>query len=164
MDEYGLLSMDFKLADSQAGESSPAEFRFLFDAIDEITRALIFNQVASFVDFAQLGDKTRNEVFLSAFRLKNTLVSPVDVVSIGRKSPWTVVVNIPVTGVLWILHKMIGPEIVAAWGESKLKEQFKEFVRVRCSPSFGPKFSLIKVDRCLQNIIDRSLLLGLWEL
>ena len=35
---------------------------------------------------------------------------------------------------------------------------------VRCSPSFGPKFSLIKVDRCLQNIIDRSLLLGLWEL
>ena|SRR5208283_2923575 len=35
---------------------------------------------------------------------------------------------------------------------------------VRGSPSFGPKFSLIKVDRCLQYIIDRSLLLGLWEL
>ncbi len=35
---------------------------------------------------------------------------------------------------------------------------------LRCSPSFGPKFSLLKVDRCLQYIIDRSLLLGLWEL
>jgi hypothetical protein len=57
MDEYGLLSMDFKLADSQAGESSPAEFRVLFDAIDEITCALIFNQVASFVDLPNLAIK-----------------------------------------------------------------------------------------------------------
>src|SRR5271167_1524712 len=32
----------------------------------------------------------------------------------------------------------------------------------RLSPSFGPKFSFLKVDRCLQHIIDRSLLLGLW--
>ncbi len=35
---------------------------------------------------------------------------------------------------------------------------------VRCSPSFGPKSGLLKVDRCLQYIIERSLLLGLWEL
>src|SRR5271167_4042 len=35
---------------------------------------------------------------------------------------------------------------------------------MRCSPSFGPIFSLLKVDRCLQYSIDRSLLLGLWEL
>ena len=35
---------------------------------------------------------------------------------------------------------------------------------MRCSPSFGPKCSLLKVDRCLQYSIDRSLLLGLWEL
>src|SRR5260370_21393610 len=35
---------------------------------------------------------------------------------------------------------------------------------LRRSPSFGPKFSLLKVDRCLQYIVDRSLLLGLWEL
>ena len=35
---------------------------------------------------------------------------------------------------------------------------------VRCSPSFGPKYSLLKVDRCLQYSIDTSLLLGLWEL
>ncbi len=49
-----------------------------------------------------------------------------------------------------------------------LSETFfcKWFARrhVRCSPSFGPKCSLLKVDRCLQYIIDRSLLLGLWEL
>ena len=31
---------------------------------------------------------------------------------------------------------------------------------LRRSPSFGPKFSLRKVDRCLQYIVDRSLLLG----
>ena len=35
---------------------------------------------------------------------------------------------------------------------------------VRGSPFFGPKISLLKVDRCLQYIVDRSLLLGLWEL
>src|ERR1700674_10514 len=35
---------------------------------------------------------------------------------------------------------------------------------LRGSPFFGPKFSLLKVDRCLQYIVDRSLLLGLWEL
>ena len=35
---------------------------------------------------------------------------------------------------------------------------------LRCSPSFGPKSGLLKVDRCLQYIIERSLLLGLWEL
>jgi hypothetical protein len=129
MDEYGSFSMEFKLADSLAGESSPAEFRFLFDAVDEMTRSLIFNQVGSFVESAKLGEKARQEVYSSAFRLKATLIAPVDVVSIGRKSPWTVVVNIPVAGVLWVLHKMLGPEILAAWGESKLKEQFKDFVR-----------------------------------
>ena len=35
---------------------------------------------------------------------------------------------------------------------------------MRCSPFFGPEFSVLKVDRCLQYIVDRSLLLGLWEL
>ena len=47
---------------------------------------------------------------------------------------------------------------------ASLKENVMAELTLRCSPSFGPKFSLIKVDRCLQNIIDRSLLLGLWEL
>jgi hypothetical protein len=129
MDEYEFFSMEFRLADSAAGESSPTEFRFLFDAVDEITRSLIFNQLSVFVEHTQLNERARKEVFLSAFRLKETLIAPVDVVSIGRKSPWTVVVNIPVAGVLWVLHKMIGPEIIKAWGESNLKEAFKDFVR-----------------------------------
>ena len=38
------------------------------------------------------------------------------------------------------------------------------WVVLRGTPFFGPKFSLVKVDRCLQYIVDRSLLLGLWEL
>jgi len=51
-----------------------------------------------------------------------------------------------------------------AYGPRKPHRAHSSESELRCSPSFGPKFSLLKVDRCLQYIIDRSLLLGLWEL
>jgi hypothetical protein len=48
--------------------------------------------------------------------------------------------------------------------KQKLQEAEWRDGHLRCSPSFGPKSGLLKVDRCLQYIIERSLLLGLWEL
>jgi len=34
--------------------------------------------------------------------------------------------------------------------ERRMFKQAAQYDEVRCSPSFGPKFSLLKVDRCLQ--------------
>jgi hypothetical protein len=41
-----------------------------------------------------------------------------------------------------------------------ISDSIRQTVSRRCSPSFGPKFSLLKVDRCLQYSVDRSLLLA----
>jgi len=48
--------------------------------------------------------------------------------------------------------------------EMEVQSAIQQIALLRCSPSFGPIFGLLKVDRCLQLFIDRSLLSGLWEL
>jgi hypothetical protein len=126
MNENESLVIEFKLADST--ESSPTEFRYLFTAIDEMTRSLVVNQAFAFVHSAELGSKAIDEMYVSFFRARDIAV-PVDIVSIRHQSPWSIVVDVPVAGVLWVLHKLLGPVIVRAWGESKLREDFRRFVR-----------------------------------
>ncbi|MFZ0738855.1 MAG: hypothetical protein WAM96_17300 [Candidatus Acidiferrales bacterium] len=78
---------------------------------------------------ADLSGREREEVFGSFIRLSRDLPLPAQVISIRRESPWTVSVGQPTVVVLWAIQKMIAPEILKAWDESRLRESFKRFVR-----------------------------------
>jgi hypothetical protein len=127
MNDSDSYLVEFRLADS--GDASPAEFRYLFAAIDHLTRALTVEQMRLFVEGADLSDRGRDEIFASLIREARHLAPPVQVVSVRRESPWSVIVGLSVAAMLWAMRKMIAPEILQAWGESQLKENFKRFVR-----------------------------------
>jgi hypothetical protein len=127
MDDSDALYIRFRLADS--GDASPVEFRFLFDAVDELTRALIVEQMRGFTETADLSDSAKHELYASVWRLARYVQPPAQVVSIRRESPWSVLIGLPVAAVIWAMRKIIAPEILQAWNESQLKENFRRFVR-----------------------------------
>jgi hypothetical protein len=127
MDERDSYFIDFRLAEPD--EARPSEFRSLFTAIDELTRYLVVEQVHSFVEMADAPDRAREEIYAQGFRLARFIAPPVNVTSIRRESPWTVEVGLPVAAVIWVMSKMIAPEVLKAWNESKLQESFRLFVR-----------------------------------
>jgi hypothetical protein len=154
MNENESFNIEFKLADST--ESSPTEFRYLFSAIDEMTRSLVMSQINAFIDWIDLGSRARDEVYLSIFRSQQNIAVPVDVVSIHHQSPWSIEVSLRAAGVLWILHKLVGPTIIQAWGESKLREYFLKFLRdgifrgakqqLELSAAAKPQYGNLRVD------------------
>ena len=119
--------VEFQLSDSR--EASPAEFRNLFAAVDDMTRALVIEQMRQFVEMADLSDTERGMIYSHLLHLALSMPPPAEVVSVGRQSPWTVLVGLPVAGVMWAMKRMIAPEILKAWDESKLRESFRKFVR-----------------------------------
>jgi hypothetical protein len=127
MDDADSYLLEFRLADP--ADTSPAEFRYLFDAVDELTRSLVIEQMRSFVEMADISGRGRDEVYTSVLRLAPYLPPPAQVISIRRESPWTVLVGLPVATVIWAMRKLIAPEIVQAWTESQLRENFRRFVR-----------------------------------
>jgi len=127
MNDSDSYLIEFRLADS--ADASPAEFRYLFAAIDHLTRALTIEEMRRFVEGADLSDRGRDEIFATLIHQGRHLAPPVQVVSVRRESPWSVVVGLSVATMLWAMRKMIAPEILQAWGESRLKENFKRFVR-----------------------------------
>jgi hypothetical protein len=155
MTENESLNIEFKLPDS-VDDSSPTEFRYLFTAIDEMTRSLVISQVNAFIDWIDLGSRARDEVYVSIFRSQQSIAVPVDVVSIRHESPWAIEVSLRAAGVLWILHKLVGPTIVQAWGESKLRESFLKFLRdgifrgakqqLESSAAAKPQYGNLRVD------------------
>ena len=154
MNENEALILEFQLADS--GESSPTEFRYIFAAIDEMTRSLVASQMAAFVDSADLGSRAREEIYLSMFRSRYNIAVPVDVVSVRRQSPWAIVVQLVAAPLLWVLHKMLGPVIVETWGESQLRENFRRFLKegmfrdakhqLETSALAKPQFGNLRID------------------
>jgi hypothetical protein len=127
MNDSDSFVLEFRLADSE--DTAPAEFRYLFAAIDELTRSLVVAQMRVFVEMADISDRGREEVYASLFRLSRYVPPPAQVISVRRESPWSVLVGLPVAAVIWAMRKMIAPEIVQAWNESQLKENFRHFVR-----------------------------------
>jgi len=61
MEETDSFLIEFQLTDSR--EVSPAEFRYLFAAIDDITRALVIEQMRRFVEMADLTDREQGEIY-----------------------------------------------------------------------------------------------------
>jgi hypothetical protein len=149
------LVIEFNLAES--GDVSPAEFRYLFTAVDEITRSLVFEQMRAFVAMADISDRARYEIYDSMFRVGPILAPPVHVISIRRESPWSVLIGIPVASIIWFLRKMIAPEVLQAWSESQLRDNFKRFMRdvvfqgaktqVEASPAVRAQFGNLVVDK-----------------
>jgi len=127
MNDRDAFLLEFRLADSD--DTSPSEFRYLFDAVDELTRFLIVEQMHSFAEAADISDRGRDEVYVSVLRLSRFVAPPVEVLSIRRESPWSILVGLPVAGVIWAMRKMIAPQILQAWNEGQLKENFTRFVR-----------------------------------
>jgi hypothetical protein len=123
MDDSDSYLIEFRLADSD--EASPSEFRYLFAAVDQLTRSLTIDQMRLFVEGADLSDREREHIFSNLVHQGRHLTPPAQVVSVRRQSPWTV----PVAAMLWAMRKMIAPEILRAWGESRLRENFERFVR-----------------------------------
>lgn len=154
MDERGSFPVEFRLADS--GEASASEFRYLFAAIDDLTRSLLVEQMRMFVELADFSDRARDEIYSALPRLARDVPQPTEVLSIRQESPWTVVVGLSVAGVIWAMRKMIAPEILQAWGESQLRENFRRFVRddlfqgakkqLEASAAVKPQYGNLAVD------------------
>ena len=159
MDDRDSFVVEYRLADSE--DASPSEFRYLFVAIDELTRSLVFDQIRTFVYTADISDKARDEIFSSLFRLSRDLPLPANVISIRHESPWNVTISVPVVAVLWAIRKMIAPEILKAWDESRLRESFRRFVRdeifrgakeqIETSAASKPQFGNLVVDDIQEN-------------
>ena len=127
MDDSESYLIEFRLADQ--GDASPAEFRSLFAAVDQLTRSLTIEQIRLFATRTDLSDRERDYVFINLMRQGQYLVPPFQVISVRRESPWSVIVGVPVAAMIWAMRKMIAPEILQAWGESQLRDNFKRFVR-----------------------------------
>jgi hypothetical protein len=164
MDERDSFIVEYRLADS--GDTSPNEFRSLFAAIDELTRSLVVEQIRSFVVTADLSDKAREEIFSSMFNLARDIPPPAQVLSVRRQSPWSVEVGLPAVAVLWVIKKMIAPEILKAWDESRLRESFRRFVRdgifmgakeqIEAKAAAKPQFGNLIVDNIQESGSARS--------
>ena len=127
MDDSDAYYIRFRLADSE--DAAPVEFRFLFEAVDTFTRALLIEQMRTFAETADLSDRARHELYVSVLHTARYVETPAQVISIRRESPWSVLIGLPVAGVIWAMRKMIAPEILQAWDESQLKANFRRFVR-----------------------------------
>ena len=127
MEETDSFLIEFQLTDSR--DVSPAEFRYLFAAIDDITRALVIEQMRRFVEMADLTDREQGEIYTHLLHFAPSIPPPVEVLSVRRESPWAVLIGLPVAGVMWAMRRMIAPEILQAWNETKLRETFRKFVR-----------------------------------
>lgn len=154
MDDRDSFLVGFRLADS--GEASAADFRYLFAAVDDLTRSLLIEQMRMFVDGADFSDRARDEIYSSLPRMARDVPQPVEVVSVRHESPWHVLVGLPVAGVIWAMRKMIAPEILKAWDESELRENFRRFVRdglfqgakkqLEASAAVKPQYGNLAVD------------------
>jgi len=154
MDDFDVFVIDFRLADSE--DVSPTEFRSLFRAVDELTRALLIEQMRLFIETASLSDAARNELFGSILRLSRFVSAPAEVKAVRRQSPWSVLIALPVSGMIWAMRKLIAPEIMQAWNESQLKDNFKRFVRdglfqgakeqLEASAAAKPKYGNLRID------------------
>jgi hypothetical protein len=154
MNESDSLVLEFRLADSD--DVAPAEFRYLFEAIDELTRSRVVAQMQVFVEMADISDRAREEVYASLFRLSRYAPQSAEVISVRHESPWSILVGLPVAAVVWAMRKMIAPEIVQAWNESQLKENFRHFVRdglfrgakeqLEASAAVRPQYGNLVVD------------------
>jgi len=82
-----------------------------------------------FVVSADFSDSARGEIYSTLLLLARNVPPPVEVVSVRHESPWTILVGLPVAGVVWAMQRMVGPVILRAWDESQLKENFGRFVR-----------------------------------
>jgi hypothetical protein len=154
MDDRDSFIVEYQLADSD--DVSPSEFQYLFVAIDGLTRSLVIEQVRSFIEGADISDRAREEIFASFFRLARDVPAPAHIISIRRESPWSVSVALPIAAVLWAIKKMIAPEILRAWDESRLRDTFRRFVRdgifrgareqMDASAASNPHFGNLVVD------------------
>ena len=159
MNDSDSYLVEFRLADSD--EASPAEFRYLFAAVDQLTRFLTIEQMRLFVEGADLSDRERELIFSNLVHEGRYLAPPVQVVSVRRQSPWTVLVGLPVAAMIWAMRKMIAPEILQAWGESRLRENFKRFVRdglfqgareqIETSAAAKPQYGNLVIDEIAET-------------
>ena len=127
MDNANAYVIEFRLADSD--DASPSEFRHLFGAVDDLTRNVVMEQVILFAETTEMPERAREEIFSESFRLARHIVPPVQVINIRRQSPWTILAGLPIAGVIWAIRKMIAPQVLQAWNESRLQELFHRFVR-----------------------------------
>jgi hypothetical protein len=164
MNDRDSFIVEYRLADS--GDASPSEFRSLFAAIDELTRSLVIEQIRSFVEMADLSDNARDEIFSSFFRLARDVPPPAQVLSVRRESPWSVDIGLPALAVLWAIRKMIAPEILKAWDESRLRDSFRRFVRdgifmgakeqLEARAASKPQFGNLVVDEIRETGTSRA--------
>jgi len=128
MNERASYLIEFQLADSE--DTSPADFRSLFSAVDDLTRLLLVDQLRVFVETgADLPGRARDEILFQAIYLSRFIAPPAQVRTIKRQSPWTVVIALSVPTVIWSMRKLIAPQVLKAWDDSKLQEAFRRFVR-----------------------------------
>ena len=148
------LGIQFVLDDSR--EASPSDFRYLFNAIDEISRYVIVAQLRLFVETADISDRLRDQIYSDMLKTALALPSPAEISAIRRQSPWTVLIGISAPVLLWAVRKMIAPEIMQAWTESELREAFRRFVRdglfqgakrqVEASAAAKPQYGNLAID------------------
>src|SRR6266567_5526380 len=105
MNDSDSYLIEFRLADS--ADASPSEFRHLFAAVDQLTRSLTIDQMRLFVEGADLSDREREHIFSGLVQQGRYLAPPVQVVSVRRESPWSVLVGLSVVAMLWVMRKMI---------------------------------------------------------
>lgn len=154
MDERSSYLIEFRLDDS--GETSALDFRNLFTAIDAMMRQLTVAQLYSFLEAADIPARGREEILFQTAQLIGLVPPPVQIRTIRRESPWTIEVGLPVAGVLWAVRKMIAPQVLKAWEESKLQESFRRFVRdhifmgaretVEASAANQPQYGNLVID------------------
>ena len=127
MNDRDVLPLEFQLDDSV--EASPSDFRYLFSAIDELTHSLIVDELRAFLELGGFSDSEQERIYSEMRRISPLLPSPANITTVRHESPWTVVAEISGVVLAWTLNKMIAPEILKAWGESRLKESFNRFLR-----------------------------------
>jgi hypothetical protein len=82
-----------------------------------------------FLEAADITARSRDEILFQTAHLIGLVPPPVQIRRIQRESPWTIEVELPAAGVIWAVRKMIAPQVLKAWNESKLPESFRRFVR-----------------------------------
>jgi hypothetical protein len=163
MDYRDILYLEFQLDD--AVEASPSDFRYLFSAIDGVTQTLMVDEIRAFLESAGFSDREQDQIYSNLRGMSPLLPSPVNITAVRRESPWTVVAELSGIVLVWTLNKMIAPEILKAWGESRLKESFNRFLRdnlfrgakqrVEANLSAKPQYGNLLVDDIIEPKTSR---------
>lgn len=128
MKDYRTLTMEFNLRVHE--NIVAAELLSLTKCVDQLTRAIVENEVLEIIRLLNIPDDFRLQKTVHGV-IYRRVPPPVDIIDV-RKGSWIIIASLGGSVLLYLLKKAFESTVLPAWQESDVGHRVKNYFRDRC--------------------------------